>query len=78
MPLTGVRIWQLIYPNEGKISCQFLPPGGSQQHCSQLCFTTFNWQKLTKLLKTQQLLKLEKKQEQIWNHYNTRIFLMYV
>jgi hypothetical protein len=38
-------------PYEGKSVASF---------CHQICFATFIWRKITKLLKTQQQLKLEK------------------
>ncbi len=47
------------------------------QHGSQIHFITFISEKSV-MLKTQQPLKLEKTQAQIWNPQNFRHFLLYV
>ncbi len=68
----GKNIFLSIWIHQLQVSAN------SWQHQSQICFATFIQCKITKLVITQQPLKLEKKKAQIWNPYDLRFFKIQV
>ncbi len=61
-------IFMVIFEYFPLIRINQLPVSATRwQRGCQICFATFIWRKVTKLLKTQQILKPEGNKAQIWN-----------